>query len=327
MGREGGAWGWGGLVYICSSMKQEDGLRGCDGRGAGVDACNCVSGSLGDDPSERPRSSAGPGVVLVPSDLSEVSGYAVELGGYMAAERDCKLVLLYVSGDAVTEDEYKGLEKKLRKQARLTPSSVDVVVKIVQGDDVVEVVQQRIREMGAELVLLGSRSASDHLKFKDSKSLKVIREGFAPYIFVQGAVEREAISTVVIPMDYTDEDVRDFSWLARLARCHRPHFHILMPMVDEVAEEEMEEYLEANLEDLRGQLQAVGASFEEHTLDSDQEFSASIVHYAQGIEADLIVLTSTVDPRKPNSYMLEPHARRVLLHAGAIPVMIVNPRV
>lgn len=302
---------------------------------------NHDAGSGGGESREEPRideesrclftlTNVSPGVILVPSDLSVESDYAVELGGLMAAHQGVDLIVLYVLRDEIKEKkEYREskLLKRLQRQTREVPSEVQVHIQITPGNDVVRVVQCAKQHFQASLVLLGSHSARDRMKFKVSKSLRIVREGTVPYVLVQALRSDTTLQKVVIPLDYTDEDIRDFRWLENLERYYHPEFHILLPQVDDIEEEEMNAYLCDNLEDLLSCLDHLGARYQQHVLDEAQEFSASIVDYAKRELAGLIVLTTAVDPREENCYMLEPHVRRVILHADNIPVMLVNPEV
>lgn len=291
---------------------------------AGADGDGDSSGDSHPSGSDRPPS-AGEGLVLVASSFTEEAGHAVELAGRIAKARGARLLSVYVvtPGDETPESK---IERHLHRQLRRVPNRVESDILLRRGEDIVESISTVIREQSPELVFLGSHSARNRMTFKDSKSMQIVRRGQVPYVLVQNEFEGSGLEHVVLPLDYTDEDVRDFAWLRRLHECHGCYFHIAVPEMDSM-EEEMNDYLESNLDDLRNLLDSVGARYDEHTLGSDQEFSLSIVEYAYSLEADMIVLTTSVDPRAENSFILEPHARRVIQRADSIPVMLVNPKV
>ena len=108
----------------------------------------------------------------------------------------------------------------------------------------------------------------------------------------------------------------------RLCCYFEPTFHLVRP---DVNEPELEERVDENVTKVMSLLSERGIPHTVRTVPGDSDYALEILQVARELESDLIVVITSVDPRKEGSYMLEPHARRLVLQAAEIPVMTVNP--
>ena len=227
-------------------------------------------------------------VLLVPTDFSEESGYALKHAQRLGRSMELPVVLLHVMDDGEQEEVELG---RLRKQAEsVFGRGCDGVLMRLARGVVSEVVPREASAVGAEYVILGSRDAKNPVEHKHSTSLNLLRTGRVPYVTVQQNTSVRSYQDVVLPIDYTDESQKHYGWLDRMSL-----------------------------------LSERGIPHTVRTVPGDSDYALEILQVARELESDLIVVITSVDPRKKGSYMLEPHARRLVLQAAEIPVMTVNP--
>jgi nucleotide-binding universal stress UspA family protein len=116
-------------------------------------------------------------MILVPTDFSRDSNYALEIASFLARERGARLILLHVvpstdpalavraegSGERVRAEHAaedlgsyrKEMEEKLQ-QVRL-PYPDGSAVRVVKEGDVTRAILQAISEFGPDLVVMGTR--------------------------------------------------------------------------------------------------------------------------------------------------------------------------
>ena len=259
-------------------------------------------------------------VLLVPTDFSEESGYALKHAQRLGRSMELPVVLLHVMGDGEQEEVELG---RLRKQAEsVFGRGCDGVLMRLARGVVNEVVPREASAVGAEYVILGSRDAKNPVEHKHSTSLNLLRTGRVPYVTVQQNTSVRSYQDVVLPIDYTDESQKHYGWLDRLCCYFEPTFHLVRP---DVNEPELEERVDENVTKVMSLLSERGIPHTVRTVPGDSDYALEILQVARELESDLIVVITSVDPRKKGSYMLEPHARRLVLQAAEIPVMTVNP--
>lgn len=274
--------------------------------------------SLGDEPSDDPRPCPPSPCILVPTDFSPESGYALAHGVRYAKALQARVVALHVLPAGADEsDAWQALERQVKKLS----TRIAVQSMVTHGELETEV-HRVAKSENAQYIVIGSQHAKTPESYKNSKARHLFRFGTIPCIAIQTPPQRNEVSNVVFPIDYTDENRGDHGWLERLHTHHNPVFHLVTP---EVNEPELQQCLKHNLQLAQTLLNGVGAQFSTRQVEGVDEFSQEVLEIAQEVEADLIIVTSAHDPRHPGHYMLEPHERNLLLQADSIPVMVINP--
>lgn len=259
--------------------------------------------------------------LLVPTDFTEESGYALKHAQRMGRAMDLPVMLMHVLEEGERESE---VQAKLQEQAEeiCGRSSDDVVLRVERGV-VSECVPALAQALGVEYIILGSHDVKIPKQHKRSTSLKLLGIGPTPYITLQQSSSVRSYEDIVLPIDYTDESERLYGWIDRLCTYFTPTFHIVRPAVNEL---ELEEQVDENVANAMTQLSQRGIPYTVRTVTGEADYALEIIEITRELVADLIVLITSIDPRKKGTYMLEPHERRLVLEAAEIPVMTVNPR-
>lgn len=306
------------FFYLCGGQNQ-DSMEKQRGEEPPPSQANSAGDRLGDfGTKEGCAASAG---LLVPTDFTEESGYALKHAQRIGRAMDRSVALMHVLGDEERESE---VQEKLQEQAEEVcgRGSDEIILRVERG-----VVSERVpavaRELGAEYIILGSRDVKNPVQYKRSTSLKLLGIGSTPYITLQQSSSVRSYEDIVLPIDYTDESEKRYDWMDRLSSYFSPTFHIIRPEVNEL---ELEEQVDENVANAMAQLTQRGIPYTVRTVPGEAEYALEIIQIAREIEADLIVLVTSNDPRKKGTFMLEPHERRLVLEAAEIPVMTVNPK-
>lgn len=255
---------------------------------------------------------------LVPTDFSPESYRAVQYAASLAEQVGGRVHVLHVDApDAAAHASAHAMRTMLEElDLPLRPS-----VECVRGS-LAEELSGTAQRMGADYIVVTSRHMRDPEQFKQSTVLQLLRYGNVPYLALQEPPEHGTIRDVVVPIDYSSEERIRHEWIPRLCAQYSPRFHLVVPSVNEA---DLHDRIEENLEYTQELLDQAGAEHEEHRLDGLDDYTPALLNYALGAGADLIVLTSTPDPRHAGRYMLEPHDRALLQQAEGIAVMVINP--
>lgn len=272
----------------------------------------------GEEQTDDPRPSPLLPSILVPTDFSTESDYALLHGTHLAKAMRIGVVLLHVLKE--NEDE-KNAWQKIEQQVKKLSPKVPLRTIVTSGE--LETQVQHIAEAEqAQYIVVGSHHAKTPDSYKKSKARQLFRYGTTPFIAIQTAPEMEEFNNVIFPVDFTDEGRGKHEWLERINEFYDPIFHLVTPKVNEP---ELELRVKHNLQLAQSLLERVGAPFTTCQVEGLEEFSQEVLEFAHEVEGDLIIITSANDPRHPGRYMLEPHERNLLLQADDIPVMIINP--
>lgn len=259
-------------------------------------------------------------VLLVPTDFTEEANYALKHAQRMGRSMDLSLVLMHVlEGDETEASALQRMEEQADEVCGR--GSDDVQMRLVRGV-VSEQVPLVASELGAEYVILGSHDVKIPMQHKRSTSLKLLRSGRVPYITVQQPTDVRNYESIVFPVDYTDESQKHYDWLDRLCHYFTPTFHLVRP---DVNEQELEDRVDENIANVMLLLSQRGVPYTVRTVPGETEYALEILQVAQELEADLVVVITSADPRQEGRFMLEPHQRRLVLQSAEIPIMTVNP--
>lgn len=273
---------------------------------------------LDESTGDKPRSCSTAPSLLVPTDFTPEAGYALQHAVYYAKGMHMRIVLAHV----LREDEnQQQAQQELDELLKDIPRRVEAQGVIVKGD-LSSAVQNVAREQNAQYIFIGSHHTKTPESFKTSKARQLFRFGTTPYIVVQEPPTNKVLDNVVFPIDYTDENRGKHESLERLHAFYDMTFHLVTPSVNEP---ELQERVDLNMELAQGLLDRNEIPYTTREVEGRDEFSREVLDISRDVEADLIIVTSAFDPRHPGRYMLEPHERNLLLQAGNIPVMIINP--
>ncbi len=272
----------------------------------------------GDLPSCAPRTGQKGDVLVVPTDFSPESDYALQHAVLVAQQSQKRVVLLHV---APTQNDGSAKGQMQEQLMRVEHEGVEIESRIVEGELSPTIVAVAT-ESNADYVVIGTHSLKRPSLLKQSCTMKILRTGNTPYVTVQEPPQHEEIRRVVFPIDYTDENRPKYEWLEELNREFNPLFQLVTQAVNEP---QLLERVEANLERAIAFIERIGGRYITFELEGKDEFAQEIIDYTHEHEADLLVICSMKDPRQEGQYLLEPHERNLVVGGGQTPVMIINP--
>lgn len=270
------------------------------------------SGSKSDDGSRR--------WILVPTNFTIESTYALRHAQGTARVTGHRVMLLHVLEAGEQEAQ---AQECLRQQLCAADDDVPIDTMLEHGvvSRVVPAVGQRL---GTDYIVLGSHDVKIPQNQKLSTSLKLLTHGDIPYVVVQERPKSDRYQRVIYPIDFTDETNMQTRWLDNLCQHHNPAVCLLRPDVNEV---DLLDCIDQNISKAIRILAAHHARYTVRTVEGKTDYAVEILQTARDLSADLIVVTTSYDPRVKGDYMLEPHERKLLLQAADIPVMTINPTI
>ncbi|PIE84529.1 MAG: hypothetical protein CSA07_02120 [Bacteroidia bacterium] len=274
------------------------------------------SSDAGDLPSRAERKA---GVLVVPTDFSPESDYALQHAVLVAQQSRKRIALVHV---VKSPDDVAAAEEHMQEQlGRVEHEGVEIASRTMEGELAPAVVRVA-EEVRANYVVIGTHSLKRPGLLKQSCTMKILRMGNTPYVTVQEPPRHDRIDRVVFPIDYTDENRPKYEWLEELNREFTPLFQLVTQAVNEA---QLLERVEANLERAIEFIERIGGRYSTFELEGKDEFAQEIIDYTHEQEADLLVICSMKDPRQEGFYLLEPHERNLVVGGRQTPVMIINP--
>ncbi|MEZ4902828.1 MAG: universal stress protein [Spirosomataceae bacterium] len=265
--------------------------------------------------------------ILVPTDLSDVSEYALDVAVAMAKQKSATVMLLkkvifptleYVVVDSGIyenrEDFYKYLTKDAKERLqdmvdKPTYRGVKFKFKVVRDDESLAAI---VATQKADLVVMGSEGASGWKEWtRGSNAERVVREATCPVLVVKSPAN--GFSRVLFALDFENSDFVKTSLQFFDKKTIDPYF-VFVDMG-------MKYFDSAELWKEIGKI-ALEAGFMNFQFEifNDNTVEKGIINYAQQVEADIIVM-STHGRKGLDHFIFGSVAEDVVNHAP-IPVLV-----
>jgi nucleotide-binding universal stress UspA family protein len=176
----------------------------------------------------------------------------------------------------------------------------------------------------ARMVIMGTHGIKGMQKLTGSWALKVIVTSKVPFLVVQDKPsEKRRFTDIVFPIDFKAESREKLYWAIYMGKYFSSKVHLFRPPVSDKSIIKMINtnqnfairYLAQNLID-----------YEIHVGKKTGNFARETVSFAQEINADLILITTTKGINMTD-YILGVPEQEIIANSARIPVMAVNPRV
>jgi nucleotide-binding universal stress UspA family protein len=176
----------------------------------------------------------------------------------------------------------------------------------------------------ARMVIMGTHGIKGMQKLTGSWALKVIVKSKVPFLVVQDKPsEKRRFTDIVFPIDFKVESREKLYWAIYMGKYFSSKVHLFRPPVTDKSIVKMINtnqnfairYLAQNLID-----------YEIHVGKKTGNFAKETVSFAQEINADLILITTTKGINMTD-YILGVPEQEIIANSARIPVMAVNPRV
>ena len=264
--------------------------------------------------------------ILVPTDFSEACSNAANQAIDAARLLNYKVVLLHVINSeslAYLQSEnlpVDHIDVKIKALAldliRLGGVNVDY---LSREGSIFTTISDVAREIGANLIYLGTHGKTGIQRFVGSFALKVVISSPVPVVVVQKRPFDKGYKDIILPVTSETCPWEKAKWAVYISRQFNAAIHILLigdagEKVKDTANQ-IAAYLEKN---------QVPYSYKE--TEKHSQFAQQTIEYATSNNADLIMIMTEPDKGFIN-FILNSFDEEIIFNTSQIPVMCVNPRI
>jgi nucleotide-binding universal stress UspA family protein len=160
-------------------------------------------------------------------------------------------------------------------------------------------------------------------KLTGSRALKVIVKSKVPFLVVQDKPsEKHRYTDIVFPIDFKAETREKLYWAIYLGKYFNSRIHIFKPPI---SDKSILKKVNTNLNFATRYLIQNNIDYKIHVAGKAGNFARETVSFAQEINADLILITTTKGISLTDHVLGVPE-QEIIANSARIPVMTVNPR-
>ncbi|TVR40988.1 MAG: universal stress protein [Bacteroidia bacterium] len=266
-------------------------------------------------------------LILVTTDFTEISDYAIEHAAVMAKGVNGSLLILHVI------DKYtKRLLKKAGKPLSHVDEKLQLIADGIQESHGIEVntisrqgdlfhqIADTANQNGALLHFLGTRGKRGVQWLIGSFALKVVKRSPVPVVVIQKPLGNINYRRFIYPLDIDTGSKQKVKWAKTMHDAIGAHFDIF---VDNYGDDYTNRKLRADLNQVTGILAQHNVSFTATFANTKGSFAAQLLAFAQEKNADAIMISSDPDKMTWNPFNMED---KVLYNKEKIPVMFINAK-
>ncbi|MDP2424242.1 MAG: universal stress protein [Bacteroidales bacterium] len=264
-------------------------------------------------------------IVLVPTDFSEVCANAANKAAEAAGFLKFKVVLLHVidkETKAFLKDEnlpVGSIDEKLILIANELKKQFEVDVEFLAREgNIFDTIPEVAKELGANLIYLGTHGKVGMQHLTGSFALKVITSSPCPVIVVQKRPFDKGYKTVVLPITSEAGPWEKTKWAVYLAKQFGSTIHLFMV-------KDADEAIKYAGERIGGYFDKNGVKYALKVAEKASHFSKQVMDYATANNADLIMIMTNPD-KGFTTFLLGSYDEETIFNASQIPVMCINPR-
>lgn len=257
--------------------------------------------------------------ILVPTDFTSVSDTAINHAEKVASQLNADVYLLHVVAKPSELDSTKAkLEQSVAKvDAVLGAGRAHSVSRL---GNIFEDIGDVARELGAELIVMGTHGATGMQKLLGSHALKVIMNSDIPFIVVQEkGINEYGYDDIVLPIDFTVETKQKLNHVADMAKYFNSKVHLVFHKEND---EWLSQKVTRNVNYSKAFLRDRDIEFDAKEVSGD--FTKEIVRYSTQIDADLICIMN-VNKYGIAGVLGNNYEQVIMTNDAQIPVLIVNP--
>jgi nucleotide-binding universal stress UspA family protein len=274
--------------------------------------------------------------ILVPTDFSETSNYAIEKACRVASLFGAELYIIHVIEGSpfklVKPDDKSGskekvimqqyLMDKLEKLAKSITKQYHISVNTLLGENkVVEVIKSAVRDNKIDLIVMGTKGASG---FKEvligSNAQKIVSKATCPVITTKNAPVSADFSNIVLPMESWNNSIEKLDYVTPFATSYKSTVHLL-GIIESKEKADMRKVLSL--------LNSAEEYLKERKIPTVRKIIASqhsakeTLEYAKEINSNLIMVLTDRESLM-GSVLPGVFARHIINHSE-IPVMSIKP--
>ena len=238
-------------------------------------------------------------------NISNVTGFGIKLINIIKKEKD-----EYSTKDQLNEIT-KILIDKYQKE----------ITNIVKVGNLFSAINDYAEEIDAILIVMGTHGIVGIQKLIGSKALKVIEGSEVPYLVVQDSPKKQEYNNIVVPMDFRRESKEKLTWVNFIAKKFNSKVRLVAPKVSDAS---ILEKTNANINFAKRFFEDRDVDYNITTLDGKGEFHDLVVEFAEEINSNMIVITTTKNINL-GDYIFGADEQEIIANNSKIPVFCVNP--
>jgi nucleotide-binding universal stress UspA family protein len=262
-------------------------------------------------------------IVLVPTDFTPVGDNAINQAAEAAKFLGYKVVILHVI-DQTTKSQLKKesldestIREKLEVIAADIKKNFSIEAEgIAKEGSIFTTISDVAKEIGANLLYLGTHGKVGIQHITGSYALKVVTSSPAPVIVVQKRSFNKGYRQVVLPITSDAGPWEKTKWAAHIAKQFNSEIHIYQMNGSEIddAVSQITEFFEMNK-----------VKFEITIAERNTNFARQVIDHATAINADLVMIMTDPD-QSFKRFILGSWDEQIIFNGSQIPVMCINPR-
>jgi nucleotide-binding universal stress UspA family protein len=277
-------------------------------------------------------------IILVPTDLSVSSNFALEHAVGIAGLFDSQITLLYVVEDSFFKSIFSGgLEKsvmidliqaKLKEKADAVKAKhpkVTVNIMVREGKIYKQIIEVS-QKFACDSIVMGFSGESGIERFMGSTTTRVLKSSEVPVVIVKDVKSSVNYKKIVLPLDLTRESRQKVDWAMHIARQYDSQIHVIM----EIEKDEfLKKKVKASLNQVEKILEKNNINFVSKILDDEkypEHFGQDVVQYAEEISADLIMIMTQKEGGVKDYLRIGSFARHIIYSSKNVPVMAIRPK-
>ena len=261
-------------------------------------------------------------IVLVPTDFTEVTENAMYQAVQAAKHLKYKVVLLHVidkTTKAQLKKDYEGLESigvRLNAIADEVKSTHKVEVDtIAKEGDIFTTIGEVARDIGANLLYLGTHGKVGMQKLTGSFAIKVVTSSPVPVVVVQKKPVNQGYKKIILPITSDAGPWEKTRWATFIAKNFGAEIDIYQLDIPGLEEATGIITKHFDKEGVKYKITKAGG----------KNFSKNVIDYATSSVSDMIMIMTNPD-KNFSTFILGSYDEEMIFNTSQIPVMCINPR-
>ena len=258
--------------------------------------------------------------IIVPWDFSQVAENAFQHAVNISKVLNREILLLHIVSDMKDveskKDELNASSEKLGNEYGKKP-----YVEVVDGS-IFKAIGDTATEKKAEMIIMGTHGMKGAQKLFGSKALKVVVSSRIPFLVVQDKPVKNTVDTIMLPIDFKQENKEKANWIYYLARNFGAKFIILKSRAKDKG---FRKKVLSNIKYIESFLKGHDVAYEIVTVPGKESFKKEVISISKEREADLILIMATRDINWVD-YLLGAPEQYILSNPDNTPVMCMNPK-
>jgi nucleotide-binding universal stress UspA family protein len=262
--------------------------------------------------------------VLVTWDFTNISQYALEHAVLISRSIQKDISLIHIISSKISEKEIEDLREKMIVVCNETEQRFGIKPNIlIMEGTIFKTISEYAASSKASIVVMGTHGIHGMQKLFGSRALRVIVGSSVPFIVVQDKpINSEKYSKLVFPIDFKSENKEKLSWAIYLGKYFSSKVQLF---IYTVSDNSLKKKINTNLNFAIRFIIQNNLEYEIYALEKSRNFPRETVEYADKINADIILVTTTKYITILD-YMFGASEQRIIANNKKIPVMCVNPK-